>query len=247
MFGSPICPTKKIPNDSRDCFWLRGRDSPSGRGLAIRFTNKAKPFESRRKPNYWLSPPLTIENTPPFGRGVLNCGGGIPLRAGVWLFVSQIKPNPSNPDESQTIGFLPRLQLKTPLPLGEAFSIAGAGFEPATSRLWASRAARLLYPALIIFLSYFPLLFILTYKLNIVKWCRRGDSNSHGTSPHDFESCAYTNFATPAGSGGGDFTSPRLNVGTLHRGLPPPLALVASLLAVTPTLELKTSRFSNFP
>ena len=32
-------------------------------------------------------------------------------------------------------------------PKGEAFSIAGVGFEPTTSRLWAWRAAKLLYPA----------------------------------------------------------------------------------------------------
>ena len=51
--------------------------------------------------------------------------------------------------------------------------VAGAGFEPTTSGLWARRATRLLYPA--IFLDW---LSSHSFRLKIT-WCRESESNRY--------------------------------------------------------------------
>ena len=56
--------------------------------------------------------------------------------------------------------------------------VAGVGFEPTTSGLWARRATKLLHPA---------------------TWCRESESNRYGVwPPQDFKSCASASSATPA-------------------------------------------------
>ena len=97
--------------------------------------------------------------------------------------------------------------------------VAGAGFEPTTSGLWAQRATRLLHPAIFNKIgggkgirtpapisrppgfqdrSLQPDLGIppVTFKIN---WCPRPESNRHGLlHPQDFKSCASTYSATKA-------------------------------------------------
>ena len=59
--------------------WLRGWDSPSGRGLAVSLAlNIAKPFSSQRKPSSWLAPPPhTIKILLRCRRIFIGSGGGI--------------------------------------------------------------------------------------------------------------------------------------------------------------------------
>ena len=94
--------------------------------------------------------------------------------------------------------------------------VAGAGFEPTTSGLWAQRATRLLHPAILNkwrrkrdsnpcadcstsrFSRPVPST-RLGYSSFLKKWCLRPGSNRHeGWISQDFKSCASTYSATKA-------------------------------------------------
>ena len=92
--------------------------------------------------------------------------------------------------------------------------VAGDGFEPTTSGLWAQRATELLHPAILQMAEekgFEPLRrshdlpvfktgpFNQTWVFLQKRWCLRPDLNRHGLwDPQDFKSCASTNFATQA-------------------------------------------------
>ena len=95
--------------------------------------------------------------------------------------------------------------------------VAGRGFEPLTSGLWAQRATKLLHPAICNTLKmaeekgFEPLRrlhdlpvfktgpFNQTWVFLHYRWCLRSDLNRHeGWISQDFKSCASTYFATQA-------------------------------------------------